>query len=95
MIEELFDRLGGPIVLVPLTILVVCVSWSKAKTQNALPSLPWVGKRSEVFSGTRATYRSFNNVRQWLEEGYEKARDEEAQPPKAARVNTNLIHVLL
>lgn len=82
MIEELVGRLGGPLVVVPLTLLVLYISWSKTTVQHALPNLPWVGKRLETFSETRATYRSFTNVRIWLEEGYAKVRNGEASTPE-------------
>ena len=78
--EELIARLANPSVAGPLVLFIFYILYTQFTSKSTLPSdLPWIGKdSSKLFAETRASLRSFNNVRQWLGEGYEKVGAEES-----------------
>lgn len=71
------DRLSSPLVWMPLLSIVISIIYYRITAKAPLPkSLPWIGEdSSKMFAGTRARLMSFNNVRQLLNEGYNKVRD--------------------
>lgn len=72
--DSLFELLRGFPIVLPVVVIVLAVILHAAFQKSAVPdSLPWVGKAdSGLFAETRASFSSFNNVRQWLAEGYGK-----------------------
>ena len=72
--EILLERLSNPTVAIPILLLVLHSIYGRLTSTSSVPAgVPWVGKDSnKLFAETRATFGSFNNVRKWLEEGYQK-----------------------
>lgn len=74
--DVLAERFTNPAVAIPIVVLVLYFVYNRFAAGEAVPAgLPWVGKDpSKFFAETRAALQSFNCVRDWLNEGYEKAR---------------------
>ena len=63
------------IVLSTLTMLLVWNAYRAFTAKSPVPpGLPWVGKDADGGSVAEflATFKSFNNCKAWLNEGYEK-----------------------
>lgn len=72
MASEYFSK---PAVVVPFLILLVYVVYVKLTSKPLLPKhVPWVGRRSELFSKSRANLRSFTKTRELLDDAYYKVR---------------------
>lgn len=72
--DVLAERFTNPAVAIPIVVLVLYFVYNRFTAGEAVPAgLPWVGKDpSKLFAETRAALQSFNCVRDWLNEGYEK-----------------------
>ena len=72
--EAVLDRFLNPAIAFPLVLLVSHLIYIRLNAKpDVPPELPWIGRDpSKWFSKTRASLASFSNVRQWLNEGYEK-----------------------
>jgi hypothetical protein len=72
--NAVMERLSSPFVWTPLLFIIISMLYSRLTARLPLPAeLPWIGKNStKIFAETRAHLTSFNNVRQWLNEGYNK-----------------------
>jgi hypothetical protein len=70
------ERLSSPFIWMPLLFVAISMLYSRLTAILPPPTeLPWIGKCSnKMFAETRAHLTSFNNVRQWLNEGYNKVR---------------------
>ena len=72
--DVIFERLASH----PVSTTVACILLYSLFTRLVAPTLipkgvPWVGKQSNwLLSETWANLSSFNNVPNWLGEGYEK-----------------------
>jgi hypothetical protein len=68
------ERLSSPFIWMPLLFVVISMLYSRVTARLPPPAeLPWIGKNpSKMFAETRAHLMSFNNVRQLLNEGYNK-----------------------
>jgi hypothetical protein len=68
------ERLSSSLIWVPVLFAVVSLVYSRVIARSTTPkNLPWIGKEpGKLFAETRAHFSSFSNVRQWLNEGYEK-----------------------
>jgi len=70
MAFEYFSQLT---VVVPLSLLVVYLVYTKLTSKPLIPEhVPWVGRRSEIFSRSRANIRSFTRGRELLDDAYYK-----------------------
>lgn len=80
--DALLEHLWDPVVAVPLALLVIYFIYGHLTAVPPVPTgLPWIGRDpSKLFSESRASLASFNNIRQWLNEGYEKIHS----PPSSA-----------
>lgn len=80
--DALIERLSNPTVAIIVALLVTYSIYSRLMATAAVPAgVPWIGKdSSKLFAETRATFASFNNVREWLGEGYEKVCSASACP---------------
>lgn len=70
-----FENLLKPaVILLPALIIlyVIYVAPTLESSSSALKQLPWVGRRSELFSKRRAIWRSLGNARKLLEDSYSK-----------------------
>jgi hypothetical protein len=65
-----------PTLTVSVVVFVVFLAFQAVSKKALVPqSLPWVGRpTSGPFVETRASFSSFNNVREWLKEGYATVR---------------------
>lgn len=61
-----------PIVALAIVGILFAAIWTATVERIKWPeTLPWVGKDdTKAFALTRATFASFNNVQQWLAQGY-------------------------
>ncbi len=70
-----FEYLSKPVVIVPLVLVVLYVIYVQLTSEHLIPKhVPWVGRRSELFSKSRANLRSFNKSRELLDDVYYKVR---------------------
>lgn len=70
LVQAAEDRPVFAFAIVSVLLLLVAKA---ASSKQEYPSLPWVGKDdSKSFAGTRATFSSISNVKNWLAEGYQK-----------------------
>ncbi|THW20253.1 putative P450 monooxygenase [Aureobasidium pullulans] len=58
--------------LLALTLALLLAARLRNSKTTVPKTLPWVGKSTGPLAEIRASYASFNNVRQWLAEGYAK-----------------------
>ncbi|KAF2436506.1 cytochrome P450 [Tothia fuscella] len=73
VLDAIIERLSSPFIWIPLLFACVSILNSRITARKTTPKgLPWIGKSSGLFAETRAHISSFNNVRQWLGEGYKK-----------------------
>lgn len=72
--EAVQERLSNPALSLPIAVLVVYLIYKGLTAKSPIPQgLPWIGRDpKKLFSEKRAALSSFNNVRQWLNQGYEK-----------------------
>ena len=72
--DALLERLSNPIVLLPIAVLILYIIYNRLNAKSRVPAgLPWIGRdASKLFSESRAALSSFRNVRQWLNQGYER-----------------------
>jgi len=73
---DVLDYLTRPAVAVPLVIVLLYKAYAQLTAISPVPTdLPWIGRDfGKIFSETRAHLSSFNNVREWLAEGYGQVR---------------------
>lgn len=70
MALEYFSQLA---VVVPLALVILYFIYPKLTSKPLIPEhVPWVGRRSEIFSQGRANIRSFTRGRELLDEAYYK-----------------------
>lgn len=70
LVETAQDRPVLAFVVISVLLLAVVKA---ASSSQEYPSLPWIGKDdTKSFAGTRATFSSISNVKNWLAEGYQK-----------------------
>ena len=62
------------VAILAVTILLSKISQQFSSEYQFWKSQPWTGLRPELFSGTRAYFRSFFTVRDMLDKGYHKVR---------------------
>jgi hypothetical protein len=74
VLNILVERLSSSFIWLPVLFAIVSLVYSRVTAHNTTPkNLPWIGKEpGKLFAETRAHFSSFSNVRQWLNEGYEK-----------------------
>lgn len=74
IMEAVQERLSNPALSLPIAVLVVYLIYKGLTAKSPIPQgLPWIGRDpKKLFSEKRAALSSFNNVRQWLNQGYEK-----------------------
>ena len=72
--DGFLERLSTPAITIPLFLLVIFSVYNRLTNVSVIPGgVPWIGKdTSKMFAGTRASIAGFNNVRKWLEVGYDK-----------------------
>lgn len=73
VLNAIMDRLSNSLIWAPVLFAFISLLYSRLTARRTTPkNLPWIGKPAGFFAETRAHLASFNNVRQWLGEGYKK-----------------------
>jgi hypothetical protein len=73
VLNAIMDRLSNSFIWVPVLFAFISLLYSRITARRTTPKdVPWIGKPTGLFAETRAHLSSFNNVRQWLGEGYKK-----------------------
>jgi hypothetical protein len=73
MLSEVLERFSNPLIFFPVLFAFLSIIYSRSAPSPIPEDLPWIGKKSTgLFSETWAHFSSFNKVRKWLGDGYEK-----------------------
>jgi hypothetical protein len=73
LVNVIMDRLSSSYIWLPVLFAVFSLLYSRITAGKTTPkNLPWIGKSTGLFAETRAHLASFNNVREWLGEGYKR-----------------------
>lgn len=74
LLDAIVRSLMNPAIFLPLFFVTVSTVYTSLTARAPLPTcIPWIGKDSNrLFAETRAHLSSFTQVKQWLQEGYEK-----------------------
>jgi len=64
-----------PLLTISILFIIACLTLRSLTIKPLVPqSLPWVGRPTGPFAEIRASFSSFNNVREWLKKGYSDVR---------------------